>query len=208
MWTQISGRMPASSQASRALSTASLTVVSRALRGLSNPSRWRFLAKNSLTEMSRWLAAIDWAVALRRGRPSPFDPIAASSPESAATSESESIPSCCGISMAWTGGFVSRLGLAKDSSVNAVARQGGHRPPSKGSRRNALAVPSLPVMADPSRQADCRNYSDSPGGITGGFFRAFGRCWQVCYGRQHKDSPARPIQAETLTEHPRSVLAT
>ena len=51
--------MPASSQASRALSTASLTVVSRALRGLSNPSRWRFLAKNSLTEMSRWLAAID-----------------------------------------------------------------------------------------------------------------------------------------------------
>ncbi len=53
MWTQISGRMPASSQASRALSTASLTVVSRALRGLSKPSRWRFLAKNSLTEMSR-----------------------------------------------------------------------------------------------------------------------------------------------------------
>ena len=66
MWTQISGRMPASSQASRALSTASLTVVSRALRGLSKPSRWRFLAKNSLTEMSRWLAAIDWAVARRR----------------------------------------------------------------------------------------------------------------------------------------------
>ena len=65
MWTQISGRMPASSQASRALSTASLTVVSRALRGLSKPSRWRFLAKNSLTEMSRWLAAIDWAVARR-----------------------------------------------------------------------------------------------------------------------------------------------
>ena len=75
MWTQISGRMPASSQASRALSTASLTVVSRALRGLSKPSRWRFLAKNSLTEMSRWLAAIEWAVARRRGRsalPSPL----------------------------------------------------------------------------------------------------------------------------------------
>ena len=68
MWTQISGRMPASSQASRALSTASLTVVSRALRGLSKPSRWRFLAKNSLTEMSRWPAAIDWAVARRRLR--------------------------------------------------------------------------------------------------------------------------------------------
>ena len=38
----------ASSQASRELSTASLTVVSSALRGLSNPSRCRFLAKNSL----------------------------------------------------------------------------------------------------------------------------------------------------------------
>ena len=66
MWTQISGRMPASSQASSELSTASLIVVSRALRGLSKPSRWRFLAKNSLTEISRWLAAIDWAVARRR----------------------------------------------------------------------------------------------------------------------------------------------
>jgi hypothetical protein len=63
MWTQISGRMPASSQASSELSTASLTVVSSALRGLSNPSRCRFLAKNSLTEMSRCLAAIDSAVA-------------------------------------------------------------------------------------------------------------------------------------------------
>ncbi len=49
MWTQISGRMPASSQASSELSTASFTVVSSALRGLSKPSRWRFLAKNSLT---------------------------------------------------------------------------------------------------------------------------------------------------------------
>jgi len=46
-------RFPASSQASSELSTASLTVVSRALRGLSKPSRCRFLAKNSLTEISR-----------------------------------------------------------------------------------------------------------------------------------------------------------
>ncbi len=60
--------MPASSQASSELSTASFTAVSSALRGLSKPSRWRFLAKNSLTEISRWAAAIDWAVArLRRG---------------------------------------------------------------------------------------------------------------------------------------------
>ncbi len=51
--TEISGRIPASSHASRALSTASLTVVSSALRGLSKPSRCRFLAKNSETEISR-----------------------------------------------------------------------------------------------------------------------------------------------------------
>src|SRR5437899_12053109 len=45
--------MPASSAASSALSTASLTHVRSALRGLSNPSRWRFLVKNSETEISR-----------------------------------------------------------------------------------------------------------------------------------------------------------
>ena len=56
--TAISGRMPASSHASSELSTASLTVVSIALRGLSKPSRWRFFAKNSLTLMSRWRAAM------------------------------------------------------------------------------------------------------------------------------------------------------
>src|SRR5262245_24633817 len=67
MWTQISGTMPASSQASSELSTASLTAVSNALRGLSNPSRWRFFAKNSLTEMSRCLAAIVSAVTRFRG---------------------------------------------------------------------------------------------------------------------------------------------
>ena len=65
MCTQISGRMPASSQASSELSTASFTLVSSALRGESKPSRWRFLAKNSLTEMSRWPAASVWAVARR-----------------------------------------------------------------------------------------------------------------------------------------------
>jgi len=37
--TTISGRMRASSQASRELSTASLTAVSRALEGESNPRR-------------------------------------------------------------------------------------------------------------------------------------------------------------------------
>ena len=63
------GSSSASSQASRALSTASFTVVSSALRLESKPSRWRFLAKNSLTEISRCLAAISWALvspALRR----------------------------------------------------------------------------------------------------------------------------------------------
>src|SRR6267142_507284 len=59
--TTTSGRMPASSEASSALSTASLTQVRSALRGLSKPSRWRFLVKNSETEMSRWRAPISVA---------------------------------------------------------------------------------------------------------------------------------------------------
>src|SRR5690348_7502767 len=58
--------MPASSQASRELSTASLTAVRRAFLGLSKPSRCLFFAKNSLTEMSRCFAAIDSAVTPRR----------------------------------------------------------------------------------------------------------------------------------------------
>src|SRR5512132_611351 len=59
--TTTSGRIPASSDASRALSTASLTQVRSALRGLSKPSRWRFLVKNSETEISRWRAPISTA---------------------------------------------------------------------------------------------------------------------------------------------------
>src|SRR5262245_66324068 len=53
--------MPASSAASSALSTASLTQVRSALRGLSKPSRCRFFVKNSETEMSRWRAPISTA---------------------------------------------------------------------------------------------------------------------------------------------------
>src|SRR5258706_10195638 len=53
--------MPASSAASSALSTASLTQVRSALRGLSKPSRWRFLVKNSETEISRCRAPISTA---------------------------------------------------------------------------------------------------------------------------------------------------
>src|SRR5262245_40574269 len=59
--TTTSGRMPASSAASRALSTASFTHVRSALRGLSKPRRWRFLVKNSETEISRWRAPISTA---------------------------------------------------------------------------------------------------------------------------------------------------
>src|SRR6266513_3573453 len=59
--TRTSGRMPASSAASSALSTASLTQVRSALRGLSKPSRWRFFVKNSETEISRWRAPISTA---------------------------------------------------------------------------------------------------------------------------------------------------
>src|SRR5215217_939900 len=65
--TVTSGRMPASSLASSALSTASLTQVRSALRGLSKPSRWRFLVKNSETEISRCLAPISAAVTCCRG---------------------------------------------------------------------------------------------------------------------------------------------
>ena len=59
--TTTSGRMPASSAASSALSTASLTQVRSAFRGLSKPRRWRFLVKNSETEISRWRAPISAA---------------------------------------------------------------------------------------------------------------------------------------------------
>src|SRR6516225_11495503 len=58
--------IPASSQASSELSTASFTAVRRAFLGLSKPSRCLFFAKNSLTEISRCFAAIDSAVTARR----------------------------------------------------------------------------------------------------------------------------------------------
>src|SRR5262245_21585057 len=63
----MSGRIAASSHASRALSAASLTHVSSALRGLSNPSRWRVFVQNSETEMSRWRAPISTAVTVAAG---------------------------------------------------------------------------------------------------------------------------------------------
>src|SRR5262249_42746703 len=59
--TTMSGRIPASSHASSALSTASFTQVKRALRGLSKPRRGRFLVENSEAEVSRWRAAISTA---------------------------------------------------------------------------------------------------------------------------------------------------
>src|SRR3970282_404846 len=59
--TTTSGRMPASSAASSALSTASLTQVRKAFRGLAKPSRCWFLVKSSETEMSRWRAPISTA---------------------------------------------------------------------------------------------------------------------------------------------------
>ena len=65
---EISGRMPASSQASSELSTASLMVVSSAFDGLSKPSRCRFLVKNSEMEISRCRVAISSAVERRFGR--------------------------------------------------------------------------------------------------------------------------------------------
>src|SRR6266568_3859083 len=66
-FTTTSGRIPASSQASSALSTASLTQVRSAFRGLSNPRRCRFLVKNSETEISRWRAPISTAETVALG---------------------------------------------------------------------------------------------------------------------------------------------
>src|SRR2546422_8069534 len=60
--TTTSGRIPASSQASSALSTPSLTQVSSAFGGLSNPRRCRFLVKNWETEISRCRAPNSTAV--------------------------------------------------------------------------------------------------------------------------------------------------
>src|SRR5581483_6105291 len=65
--TITSGKMPASSHASSALSTASFTQVSSALRGLSKPRRCLFLVKNSETEISRCRAPISTAVTVARG---------------------------------------------------------------------------------------------------------------------------------------------
>ena len=84
-----SGRMPASSQASSELSTASLMVVRSALEGLSKPSRCRFLVKNSEMEISRCLVAICSAVARRLGARS------ASAGAPATTSGSTSTSATC-----------------------------------------------------------------------------------------------------------------
>src|SRR5437660_10448002 len=65
--TTTSGGIAASSRGSSALSTASLTQVSSACRGLSKPRRCRFLVKNSETEISRWRAPISTAVSVALG---------------------------------------------------------------------------------------------------------------------------------------------
>ncbi len=101
--TKSSGRMPASSQASSELSTASLTAVSSALSGESKPSRCRFFVKNSATEISRWREAISSALARRPGS---FDSlsfglgsVAAGSPASATGSSA-----CAGLGRAFARG--------------------------------------------------------------------------------------------------------
>ena len=73
MTTEISGRIPASSQASSELSTASLVAVRRALAGLSKPRRCRFFWKNSATEISRWRRPIVSAVSRLRDVPAAPD---------------------------------------------------------------------------------------------------------------------------------------
>ena len=62
--TDTSGRMPASSHASRELSTASLIPIRRDLERESNPRICLFFSKNSVTEISCCLAASLWAMAV------------------------------------------------------------------------------------------------------------------------------------------------
>ena len=64
MTTWMSGRNPASSQASRELSTASLMPMSRDLERESNPRICLFFSKNSVTEISCCLLASFTAVAV------------------------------------------------------------------------------------------------------------------------------------------------
>jgi len=62
--TEISGRIPASSHASRLLSTASFIVVRSDLLLLSNPRRCLFFAKNSEIEISLCFSPVDIAIEL------------------------------------------------------------------------------------------------------------------------------------------------
>ena len=67
--TVISGRTPASSHASRLLSTASLTDVINALVSESKPSICLFFSKNSETEISFCFFASSWAIDSNRSSP-------------------------------------------------------------------------------------------------------------------------------------------
>jgi hypothetical protein len=124
--TTMSGWMRASSQASRLLSTASLTAVSSALRGLSKPSRWRFLVKNSDTEISRWRLAIDSAVSAARPFLSALSFAALAALASVILSVSGSKRSCWPVEVLMTkrssGG---RGGGAGDAGAVAAARARG-----------------------------------------------------------------------------------
>ena len=97
MTTPISGRRPASSQASSELSTASLVAVRSALAGLSKPRRWRFFWKNSATEISRCRRPIVSAVSrLRAGAAGVFE---------AATAAAGCATSASGAGVAFAAGF-------------------------------------------------------------------------------------------------------
>src|SRR5262245_29536629 len=90
--TARSGEIPASSQASRELSTASLTAVRSALRGWSKPRRWRFFVKNSATEISRWRSPSSSAVTRVRGGAAGGGAFAVPSPSAASGGAAPSPP--------------------------------------------------------------------------------------------------------------------
>src|SRR5262249_37991284 len=156
-FTTMSGRIPASSHASRALSTASLTHVSSALRGLSNPSRWRFLVKNSETEMSRWRAPISTAVTVAAGL------VTAGLAGAAAGAGSVRVPGAAGFGCAAAFGFAAAVFEAA-AALPLIARLDdrllalvfdGICPPYKQNQRHQLKFSNLldhrrrPPLASP-----------------------------------------------------------
>jgi len=144
------GRMPASSQASRLLSTASLTVVIRARAAESKPSSCLFLAKNSEMEISRcWVAN---SSAFTRGRcrgtrasvpvdgePSPLPASSQSSPNRL------SVPAIMKLPVSWRSG-ASASGMPGEASRSSGgASAGAFRAGGSGVKRKRSSMVFLDI---------------------------------------------------------------